>query len=156
MSDTMFHEIEGILRETYYGSRPGEGTQYLDHDSGIMNTLRGLTAEEASRRYGSHPSIAAHVRHMNFHLKTAHQWITGNRRRRDWKASFLPQEVTREEWKKLVQEIEQTKAEYLRVIRDLPEERRISESGSLGVVAHLAYHLGAIRQLLPPHAGDEA
>ncbi len=149
MSDTMLHEIEEILRETYYGSRPGEGTQYLDHDSGIINTLRRLTAQQASQRYQGHPSIAAHVRHMNFHLKTACQWIAGDRGRRDWKASFEPQEVTAQGWVELLKEIEDTREEYLRVVRNLPEGRRISESGSLGVVAHLAYHLGAIRQLHP-------
>jgi hypothetical protein len=152
VSEEMIHEIKEILRETFYGSRPGEGTQYLDHDSGIINTLRGLTAEQASQRHGSHPSIAAHVRHMNFHMKTAYEWISGDRRKRDWKASFMPQGVNPEEWAGLLKGFEQTKEEYLHVICSLPAEKLISESGSLGVVAHLAYHLGAIRQLLPTSA----
>lgn len=149
MSNVLFREIEELMRETFEGGRPGEGTRYLDHDSGILNTLRGLSAAQASRPNGNHPSVAAHVRHMMFHLKVAYEWIGGDHSKRDWKGSFLPQTVTPEEWSGLLTQIVETKAEYLRVLQALSQDRLIPEGGAMGVIAHLAYHLGAIRQLLP-------
>ena len=149
MSDALLREIEELLRETFEGGRPGQGTQYLDHDSGILNTLERLSAAQASRPNGSHPSVAAHVRHMIFHLKVAYEWIGGDHSKRDWKGSFLPQTVTPEEWSRLLTRIVEAKAEYLRVIQALPPDRLISDGGAMGVIAHLAYHLGAIRQHLP-------
>jgi len=149
MSNALFHETGELMRETFEGGRPGEGTQYLDHDSGILNTLRGLSAAQASQPNGNHPSIAAHVRHMIFHLKVAYEWIGGDHSKRDWKGSFLPQAATPEEWSGLLTQIVETKAEYLRVLQALPPDRLISEGGAMGVIAHLAYHLGAIRQHLP-------
>jgi len=62
---------------------------------------------------------------MEFHLRVSHEWIAGDHSLRDWKASFLPQQVTPAEWQTLVEQIQQ--------------------AGQ-----HLAYHLGAIRQLLQP------
>ena len=74
-----FERLREIVRETFEGGLPGEGTEYLDHRSGIRSTLSTLTAEQASKRRNGHPSIAAHARHMAFHLRTVAQWIQGDR-----------------------------------------------------------------------------
>ncbi len=149
MSTEIFDQMEELLRETFEGARPGEGTQYLDRDAGIYNTLRGLTAEQASHSNGKHPSIAAHVRHMIFHLRVAYEWATGDQRKRDWKASFLPQSVTTTEWAALIEEFGKVRKEYLRVMKGLSPEKFVEEGAGMGAIAHLAYHLGAIRQNLP-------
>ena len=150
MSHGVFEQMEELLRETFEGARPGEGTQYLDHDSGIRSTLGRLTAEQASARRGGHPSIAAHVRHMMFHLRVSHEWIMGDTSKRDWRGSFEPQTVSDAEWQQLQQQLEATRLEFLRVLRALPPEKFIAEGAGMGSLVHLAYHLGAIRQLLPP------
>ena len=41
------------------------------------------------------------------------------------------------------------RAEFLRVMKSLPPEKFVSEGAGMGAIAHLAYHLGAIRQRLP-------
>lgn len=149
MAGTLIDQVEELLRETFEGGRPGEGTQYLDRDSGILNTVKKLTAEQASQRRAGHPSIASHLRHMNFHLKVSFEWITDDHRRRDWKGSFLPQEVEPGDWQDLIGEIQQSRQDFMRVLRSLPESRLVEEGAGMGAIAHLAYHLGAIRQILP-------
>ena len=149
MTETLFDQMQELLRETFEGARPGEGTQYLDHTSGIRNTLANLSAAQASLREGQHPSIAAHVRHMNFHLRVTHEWVMGDHSKRDWKGSFEPQSVTPEDWTQLQQDLEATCQQFLRVMKSLPEEKLVSEGTGMGAIAHLAYHLGAIRQRLP-------
>lgn len=153
MSSALMNEIAELMRETFEGGRPGEGTQYLDQDSGIRATLKGLTAAQASLVIGKHPSIAGHVRHMIFHVKVAYEWIAGDHRKRDWKGSFLPYAVTSEDWTKLLTEIEEARTKYLQVLGTLPPDNLVSDGGAMGVIAHLAYHLGAIRQLLPAAQG---
>ncbi len=149
MTDELFSQMEELLRETFEGARPGKGTQYLDYDSGIRNTLKNLTAEQVSRRRGAHPSIAAHARHMDFHLRVSAEWVLGDHSKRDWIASFEPQTVTAEEWTRVQQDLEAARAEFLRAMKSLPHEKFVSEGAGMGAIAHLAYHLGAIRQLLP-------
>jgi hypothetical protein len=149
MSDKVLAQMEELLRETFEGARPGEGTQYLDRDAGIFSTLSGLTAEQASRPNGKHPSIASHVRHMIFHLRVGYEWVNGDQSRRDWKASFLPQSVTAVEWRALIEEFGSVRDEYLRTMKGLSPEKFAEEGAGMGTIAHLAYHLGAIRQHLP-------
>ncbi|HXF59788.1 MAG TPA: DinB family protein [Candidatus Saccharimonadales bacterium] len=137
-----------LLRETFEGGLPGQGTQYLDHSSGIRATLNAVTAEQASRRPDGHPSIAAHARHMNFHLRVTSEWILGDHSKRDWNRSFEPQTVSEPEWARVKEDLEASRRELGRVLESLPPERLAEEGAAMGAIAHLAYHLGAIRQLL--------
>jgi hypothetical protein len=148
MREELYGQMKELLRETFEGALPGQGTQYLDHASGVRASLKGLTAEQASARHGDHPSIAAHVRHMAFHLRVAYEWIQGDTSRRDWKGSFEPQAVTPAQWLRLQQELEEARDEFLRVMESLPLEKLIAEGVGMGALSHLAYHLGAIRQRL--------
>ena len=148
MKDALLEQVVELLRETFEGGLPGQGTQYLDHGSGIRATLANVTADRTSLRLDGHPSIAAYARHMNFHLRVASEWIQGNHERRDWPASFEPQTVTEEEWARLKQDLEVSRTELVRVLQSLTPERFLEEGAGLGSIAHLAYHLGAIRQLM--------
>jgi len=148
MKQELLKQTLDLLRETFEGGLPGQGTQYLDHSSGIRSTLNELTAEQASRRPDGHPSIAAHARHMNFHLRVTGEWILGDHSKRDWKTSFEPQTVNEEEWARLKQDLEASRQELARVLESLTPERFAEEGAATGAVTHLAYHLGAIRQLM--------
>jgi hypothetical protein len=148
MKDAILAQVTDLLRETFEGGLPGQGTVYLDHSSGIRNTLAGITAEQASRRLEGHPSIAAHARHMNFHLRATVGWIQGDSRSLDWPGSFEPQTVTAEEWAKIQRDFEDSRMELLRVLAGLSPEKFVEVGAGIGVIAHLAYHLGAIRQLM--------
>ena len=148
MKQELLKQTVDLLRETYEGGLPGQGTQYLDHSSGIRSTLNGLTAEQASLRPDGHPSIAAHARHMSFHLRVTSEWILGDHSKRDWKMSFEPQTVNEEEWARLRQDLEASRLELTRVLESLPPEKLAEEGAAAGAITHLAYHLGAIRQLM--------
>ncbi|MGQ0722719.1 MAG: DinB family protein [Candidatus Eiseniibacteriota bacterium] len=148
MKDAILAQVTELLRETFEGGLPGQGTVYLDHTSGIRNTLSALTAEQASRRLDGHPSIAAHARHMNFHLRTTSEWMLGDDSARDWPGSFEPQTVTAEQWAKIQRDFEASRAELLRVLGDLSPEQFVQKGAGIGAIAHLAYHLGAVRQLM--------
>jgi len=144
----MLAQVLELLRESFEGGRPGQGTQYLDHDSGVRSTLRRISAAQASQRPDGRPSIAAHARHMNFQLRAAAEWMQGDRSTRDWPGSFEPQTVTPEEWAQLQEELESSRAELARVLESLSAEKLVDEGAGMGAVAHIAYHLGAIRQLM--------
>jgi hypothetical protein len=85
---------------------------------------------------------------MAFHLRTVAEWIQGDHRKRDWPASFEPQSVYDSEWKAIQQELEDARVLFLEVMESLTPETFAKEGAGYGAIAHLAYHLGAIRQLL--------
>jgi len=140
--------VEELMRETFDGGLPGQGTQYLDHGSGVLPTLATLWAEQASRSLDGHPSIAAHARHTLFHLRVSKEWILGDHSRRDWKGSFNPGTVSEAEWRVLQQELQRSRQELMDVLRSLDDETFLREGAGMGSIAHVAYHLGAIRQLM--------
>ncbi len=149
MIDRLRYRLNEIVRETYEGGVPGEGTEYVDHSGGIWNTLRPLTAAQASARRDGHPSIAAHARHMAFHLRVTAEWVEGIQMKRDWLASFEPQTVDDAGWQAVQRELDDARTRFLGAMAILSDQRFVEEGAGFGAVAHLAYHLGAIRQLVP-------
>jgi len=144
----LLDQMEELLRETFEGAKPGEGTQYVDRNGGVRQTIAGLTAEQASRTRDGHPSIAAHIRHMAFHLRVSHEWIRGDHSKRDWIGSFKPFTVNDAEWEGLKQELERERRAFIDVMRGLSDAEVVENGAGMGTIAHLAYHLGAVRQLL--------
>jgi hypothetical protein len=149
MADELLKQVEELLRETFDGGLPGEGTQYLDRDSGIVKTLALFTAEQASRPIDGHPTVAGQARHLLFHLRASIDWINGKREKLDWKGSFLPAAMDAAEWAALPARLQQAREELLQLLRDMPHERLVTEGAGMGIIAHLAYHLGSLRQHLP-------
>jgi len=143
----MLDQMEELLRETFEGAKPGEGTQYVDREGAIRQTLAALTAAQASRSRDGHPSIAGHVRHMAFHLRVSYEWIRGDHSKRDWIGSFQPFEVDDAAWEALKDELERERRAFIDVMRALPDAGVIENGAGMGTIAHLAYHLGAVRQL---------
>ncbi len=123
---------------------------YLDkHAGGLFGTLDGVTFEVASRPIPSQrPTIAAHCEHLRFYLDVLYRAMHGDTTRANWDESWRTQTVTATEWDALRAAI---KTEYTRLMTELramdAQDTRL-ETG-MSVLAHTAYHLGAIRQLIP-------
>ncbi len=135
-----------ILRESFEGSPEGEGSAYLDQRVGIFDTLDSLSAEDVS---GSHASttIAAHTEHTKFYVDRLTEFIEGRTEPVNWEQSWLIETVNSEEWKILRDGMRISYKKLLGTLSDVDQwsEDRIGEA--VAIVAHTAYHLGAIRQL---------
>ena len=154
------HPLEGILdilREAVEGGAAGEGTAFLDGtkadgsgNHGLLATLDSLSAEEASRDiYGT--SIAGQARHTAFHMEVMVRWEQGGERGPfDWKGSFLPAEVTPDEWQALRARVREAYTGLVLFVRTQKEKPLDGDmaGGLAGAAAHVAYHLGAMRQML--------
>ena len=127
------------------------GGVYLSPGTSLFETLDGVTAEEASQRLSpSGSNIAAHVDHTRLYL-----WVVEHEMRKkpyevDWEAIWRDtRAVTADEWDTLRQNL---RAAYDSVnaamdeITDWDAENRFIDP--LAILAHSAYHLGAIRQIL--------
>jgi hypothetical protein len=146
--EAIFAALTDLIRESFEGARPGEGTAYLDKDGGIRQTLSRLTAAQASKSRNGHPGIAAHARHMAFHLRVTAEWIQGDHSKRDWIGSFQPYEVNEAEWQEIQADLERARQQMLAAHAALDDATFVEEGAGYGALAHLAYHLGAIRQLV--------
>lgn len=135
-----------LLRETFEGSPDGMPSAYLDRGVGFFATLDRISAEQASQdNFGT--TIAAQTEHAKFYLDRLCEFINGRSEEVNWEDSWLIETVDEGEWNALRQSV---RAAYQNALMCLAEEREWSEMQigmALGLLAHSAYHLGAIRQI---------
>lgn len=123
---------------------------FLDGGTSLLETLAGISAEEASIPVGGRcATIAAQVTHVCFYLDVLDRFLkTGQNERVDWGEVWRTVgAVTPDEWAALQQRVRQTYLRTQETIRayqhwDAPQ----AIGGAVGMLAHCAYHLGEIRQ----------
>jgi hypothetical protein len=119
-------------------------------DRGLLQSLDAISAEAASRSTNDGGTIAAHVDHIRYGLSILNRWSAGEPapwKSADWTSSWRKRVVTSEEWQRLRHELRREAAAWqqaLSVPREMDDAVLRWVTGS---VAHLAYHLGAIRQI---------
>ena len=140
-----------LFSELIDGPAAQGGSMLNAGDAGLVRSLEGLTAAAASAiPVNGGASIAAHVEHVRYGLSLLNRWAQGERNvwsSADWAASWDRSMVGEREWAALRQAFEaeaRTWREALRASRDYTEAEL---NDVIGSVAHLAYHMGAIRQI---------
>lgn len=135
-----------LLRETFEGSRKGQPSVYLDRGIGIFNTLSSVNADAASKDYYG-TTIAAHTEHAKFYLDRICEFINGRTEKVNWEDSWLIETVNDAEWDALRDSVRRA---YENTLKCIAEDRDWTETQvgmAMGMIAHTAYHLGAIRQM---------
>lgn len=148
-----------VLKEAVEGGAPGQGTAFLDGTAsdgsgnhGLVATLRGLSAAQASDKAPLGLSAAAaHAAHLAYHLEVVVRWENGERGPFDWKGSFQPGVVDETAWKQLQERVQSAYGGLVELTHrdtDWDDQEKDAAGGVAGALAHVAYHLGAIRQLV--------
>jgi hypothetical protein len=131
---------------------PGEAAYMLNPgDPGLLRSLDALPAEAASRPAApGAASIAAHVDHVCYGLDLLNRWSDGEANPwsgADWTASWRRTTVTESEWRALRERLREATRRW-RIALGTPRKMSPLElNGVISSIAHLAYHLGAIRQI---------
>src|SRR5262245_1331754 len=149
---TLFHEL------LYGPEEPGQAYMLNTGDRGLLHSLDAISADAASRTSQGGASIAAHVDHLRYGLSLMNAWSGGANPWdfADFTASWRISAVTDAEWQRLRSELRDESQRWLdamRATRELTDEETNIVSG---VTAHLAYHLGAIRQIDKATRGPRA
>lgn len=144
----MNDEIITILSETFEGPE-GNGSWFTESKpgSGLFGTIDRLSYEEASILIEG-VTIAAHTDHTRYHLWANNQVLEGKTQELNWKESWQIGAVTKDEWEQIKKGLHY---EYMTMTEHLNDERNLdspSTTSILGTIAHAAYHLGAIRQMV--------
>lgn len=139
-----------FLWEEVIGDPPkgGKPVAVLDPDTGWTQTLAALNAVEASRPVvPGGTTVAGQTAHAAYYLELLLAIIEGRRVEADWPGSFRPSEVDESAWtaqKARLFAAARRVAEHVHAAPDWPEAHLRS---ALGALVHLAYHLGAVRQM---------
>jgi hypothetical protein len=129
---------------------PGGAFMLNSGDAGLLRSLDNLSAAAASRSVDGGATIAAHAQHLRYGLSLMNRWAAeGGNPFADakWEAAWTTSIVSEAEWDEIRDGL---RDEARRWMQALSIERDVSEVELTGMVAsvpHLAYHLGAIRQI---------
>jgi hypothetical protein len=119
-------------------------------DAGLVRSLDTLSADDASQSVHDGATIAAHVRHLQYGLALMNRWAReGGDPFADakWDEAWKTSRVSDAEWRSIRHDFQQEASRWLEVLGSPRAASEAELTGMIGSVAHLAYHLGAIRQI---------
>jgi len=119
-------------------------------DAGMLRSLDRLSAADASRSVHDGATVAAHVRHVRYGLSLMNRWASegGNPfATADWSEAWKTTDVDEATWKQIRQELKNEAEQWLPRLEAPRDVMDVELNGMVASVVHLAYHLGAIRQI---------
>ncbi|MBA3600326.1 MAG: DinB family protein [Acidobacteria bacterium] len=138
-----------LLRETFEGSPEGQGSAYLDRGVGVFATIEKISAETASRSIGENEAaLAAHLEHARFYLIALVEFMNGRTEKVNWDESWSVKTVTESEWDLLKENVRRDYEKTAEAFQAIESWNDDNIGEAMAIVAHTAYHLGAIRQIM--------
>lgn len=148
-TDDIAPTLAALFSELVEGTPKSGGFMLNPNDEGLLRSLDKLSAAGASATTATGSSVAAHVDHLRYGLSLMNRWSAGQNPFKDaqWSDSWSKTTVSDEGWQRLRAELRAEATRWLDALRTPRDVRAIELSGMIGSIAHLAYHLGALRQI---------
>ena len=144
-----------VLREVIEGP-PGDDAWILNRgDRGLLASLAELSASEASQETASGSSVASHTEHLRYGLSLMNRWTGGEDpfAGANWADAWRRTRVSDAEWDELRQRLASESRQWLAAVAAPSRWDDLTLLFIIASTAHLAYHLGAIRQMNARAAG---
>ena len=140
-----------LFSELADGAKGGGNAFILNSgDAGLLRSIDRLSAAEASASVNEGATIAAHARHLSYGLSLINRWTReGGNPFADakWDDAWKTSRVDDTEWLRIRRELAAEAHAWCATLGEDREVNAIELSGMIASIAHLAYHLGAIRQI---------
>ena len=148
-------ELASVLKTLFaelVDGAPGGGGAYMlnSGDLGLVRSLDKLSAADASRSTNGGATIAAHAQHVRYGLSLMNRWAKeGGDPFADatWDAAWKISNVDTAAWDEIRTGLRDETRRWLHVLGTPRETTEVDLNGMIGSIGHLAYHLGAIRQI---------
>ena len=146
----MISALQTILKELLDGPRPEWSFVLNPGDRGLLHALDQLSAAQASAiPSGGGASIAAHVDHLRYGFELMNRWSRGEQpfADADYSASWKRLTVSEPEWTARRRSLRDELYAWRDALSRVHAESDVEVNGVVSSVVHLAYHIGAIRQI---------
>lgn len=128
----------------------GEAFILNSGDVGLLRSLDKLSAADASRSVNDGATIAAHAQHLRYGLSLMNRWAReGGNPFADakWEEAWKTKHVDAAQWKEIRNGLTDETRRWLEALESPREVTAVELNGMIGSIAHLGYHLGAVRQI---------
>lgn len=119
-------------------------------DLGLLRSLDKVSAADASRAARGGATVAAHAEHARYGLSLMNRWASegGNPfANATWGDAWKITSVDDSTWKTIRDGLREEAHRWLSALEAPREVNEVELAGMIASVAHLAYHLGAMRQI---------
>ena len=150
-TNTLTQSLTTLFSELVDGANnPGGAFALNSGDVGLVRSLDKLSAEDASDSVHGGATIAAHARHVQYGLSLMNRWAReGGDPFSDakWDEAWKTSVVNEGEWQEIRDALRDDARAWLAALGTPREVNNIALSGMIASIVHLAYHLGAMRQI---------
>lgn len=157
LTDDLSKCLTTLFSELVDGAEPGGAAFVLNSgDAGLLRSLDQLSPADASRSVQGGATIAAHAQHLRYGLSLMNRWAAeGGNPFADarWDEAWKLSGVDEAQWAEVRGGLRAEAREWAKTLGTPREASRIELTGFVASLAHLAYHLGAIRQIAPVARG---
>ena len=140
-----------LFSELVRGAPPGGGAFVLNSgDAGLVKSLEKLSASHASHSVNGGATIAAHAQHLRYGLSLMNRWASeGGNPFADakWDEAWKVSQVNDDEWSEIRTGLRDESERWLGTLGAPRDVAMVELNGMIASIAHLAYHLGAMRQI---------
>ena len=139
-----------LFSELVNGASDGGAYILNSGDAGLLRSLDRLSAADASRSVNGGATIAAHAQHERYGLSLMNRWASeGGDPFADakWDEAWKTAGVNDAQWAEIRAGLRDETDRWLKALGTPREIPVVALNGMIGSIAHLAYHLGAIRQI---------
>ena len=157
-TNDLHRSLPSLFNELVHGAPVGGAFVLNGGDPGLLTSLDKLSASEASGSSRGGATVAAHVDHLRYGLSLMNRWAEGENPflDADWTAAWKTTTVNEAQWAELRQTLRDEVERWYAALQTPREIKGIELDGVLGSVIHVAYHLGAIRQIAAAMRGPKA
>jgi len=158
IAEDLSQALSTLLHEVLEGPAASGAFVLNRTDKGLLGSLDALSADAASIRRDGHSSVAAHVEHLRYSLELLNQWARGEDpwSTANYAMSWQRDRVTGEQWKTLRNALRSEAHAWMSAAARHKDWNEQAMTEVIASVVHLAYHLGAIRQIAPATRGPRA
>ena len=143
--------LAGLFSELVDGAHAPVGGYILNKgDAGLLQSLDKLSASDASQSTNDGATIAAHAQHVRYGLSLMNRWAReGGNPFADatWEEAWRVRDVDARGWEEIRSGLREETRRWLEVLRAPRDVADVELSGMVASIGHLAYHIGAIRQI---------
>ena len=119
-------------------------------DVGLLRSLDKLSADDASSSVNDGATIAAHAQHVRYGLSLMNRWAReGGNPFADatWDEAWKVSSVNPAQWDEIQRGLREETRRWLQMLASPRDVTDVELTGVIASIGHLAYHLGAIRQI---------
>jgi len=149
-TDEFTKAMTRVFSELIDGPNPKGGVVLNTGDIGLLRSLDNISAADASRSTNDGATIAAHTQHARYGLELMNEWASNGGNpfaNAKWDAAWRISQVDDAQWQEIRNGLRAETGRWRDALGTPREASNIELMGMVGSIAHLAYHLGAIRQI---------